>query len=240
MIEFRQTVFHYPGRTLFNNLNYRFAEGRIHALIGPSGCGKTTLLYLAAGLLSPQGGTVAVRSEPVRRGRQSTAVILQDHGLFPWKNAGENVALGMTLRNQKNARAEAARYLEELGLAGMEQRFPRELSGGERQRLAVARALAIEPDLLLLDEPFASLDAMTREKLQNRLREVQNRRRLTMILITHSIEEAVFLGDIIHLMDKSGGLTSLSNENHPDRHRSTRPFFDQTVAVRELLEAAGS
>jgi len=240
MVEFRETVFHYPGQLLFENLTYRFDQGQIHALIGPSGCGKTTLLYLAAGLLSPRGGSVTVRNEPVRRGRRNTAVILQDHGLFPWKNAEENVALGMTLRRQKNARSETARYLEELGLGGLEKRYPRELSGGERQRLAVARALAIEPDLLLLDEPFASLDAMTREKLQNRLREVQDRRRLTMILITHSIEEAVFLGDTIHVMDKSGGLTALANTNHPDRHRSTRPFFDQTVAVRERLEAAGS
>ena len=239
MVEFRETVFHYPDKILFQNLSCRFADGQIHTLIGPSGCGKTTLLYLAAGLLSPREGSVTIRNEPVRRGRRNTAVILQDHGLFPWKNAGENVALGMTLRKQKNARTEAIRYLEELGLEGMEKRYPREMSGGERQRLAVARALAIEPDLLLLDEPFASLDAMTREKLQNRLRAVQNRRRLTMILITHSIEEAVFLGDTIHLMDKSGGLTALPNERHPDQHRSTRSFFEQTVAVREQLEAAG-
>jgi len=211
VIEFRTVSFAHPGRSpLLRDLSLRLEVGRTHALIGPSGCGKTTLLYLAGGLLAPNSGEVLVAGNPAKSGRRETGVILQDHGLFPWKTVRANLELGLRLRGIGKAerRGLADRALRETGIAGHDRKYPRELSGGERQRLAIARALVLEPDLLLLDEPFSALDAMTRERLQNRLAALAEGRNgpgssgkpLTVLLVTHDIAEAAFLADRIHVM----------------------------------------
>ncbi len=239
MINMERLSFSYDSVSpVINHLTYQFQEGKIHSVIGPSGCGKTTLLYLAAGLLSPPQGAVSIKGVKAVKGRRKTAVILQDHGLFPWKTAAENVGLGLKLRKQKQVKAAVDVLLEELGLQGKGTRYPGELSGGERQRLAVARALALDPDLLLLDEPFASLDAMTRERLQDRLWSIQQKRKLTMLLVTHSIEEAVFLGDLIHIMNRHGEITNLTNQAMGPAYRQSTQFFEHTVTLRKLLQEA--
>lgn len=239
MLHFDSVNFAYAQKNaVFHDLQIRFESGLLHSIIGPSGCGKTTLLYLAAGLLLPADGQVSVGGEPVVRGREKTAVILQDHGLFPWKTVYQNLVLPLVIRKteKEKVKLSAARILEETALAGKETEYPDRLSGGEKQRLAVGRALIQEPDLLLLDEPFSSLDAMTREKLQDYLRTIRFAHPTTMLLVTHSIEEAVFLSDRIHIMDYNGNLSTLVNTPSGDEERKSFRYFEQCRTLRELME----
>jgi NitT/TauT family transport system ATP-binding protein len=188
-------------------VSFRVAAGETCCVIGPSGCGKSTLLSVLAGLIPDFTGKVLVAGAPVAPGRRQTALILQDYGLLPWKNIFANVALGLEIRKVPRPEREARvnRLLRELGLYEYRRLYPAQLSGGQRQRVAIARALALEPDLLLMDEPFSSLDALTREALQESLREIWTRTRCTIVLVTHSIEEAVFLGrQIIVLSPRPG------------------------------------
>ncbi|MBN2627798.1 MAG: ATP-binding cassette domain-containing protein [Spirochaetales bacterium] len=241
MVRFdRVSLAYRKGEPLFSDFDYTFEAGEIHGIIGKSGCGKTSLLYLTAGLLSPGQGVVTIAGKPAAPGRRDMAIILQEFGLFPWKNCRENLALGLELR--RTEKRETARLVEamlnELDLSGMGDRFPGQLSGGERQRLAIGRALILEPELLLLDEPFSALDAMTRELLQDRLLSLQKERPrpLTVIHVTHSIEEAVFLSHRIHIMDGRGKLHSLENDPRGSSYRKSPAFFEQTVTVRGELE----
>ncbi|HEX3032465.1 MAG TPA: ABC transporter ATP-binding protein [Bacillota bacterium] len=217
------------------------AAGESWVIIGPSGCGKSSLLFLLAGLMQPTAGLITVGGEPVTRPRAGTALILQDYGLFPWKTVWDNVALGLSIRGIGRAEQEqrVQPILGELGLAEYHHHFPGQLSGGQRQRVAVARAMALSPDLLLMDEPFSSLDALTREGLQNLLLQICREKRLTMVMVTHSIEEAVFLGHkivvlsprpakVIEIIDNSAAGT-------PD-YRATAEFYQCCARVREVLE----
>ena len=191
MIAFENLQFFYQSHAangadtipIVNNLSTAFSRGKVHALIGLSGCGKTTLMYLMAGLLRPSSGKVLINGEVVVPGREKTGVILQDHGLFPWKSVISNLSLGLKLRGYPKGeiRKRVELVSEEMGFSSgyLENRFPTQLSGGERQRLAIGRALVLDPDLLLLDEPFSSLDAMTRERLQDHLWNLQQSRSAT-------------------------------------------------------------
>ncbi len=185
-------------------------EGKICALIGPSGCGKTSLVQAAAGLKKISEGRILVAgrefscTHAYSRAflRAGTAVIFQDFGLLPWKTVEENIALPLVIRRMPRALRlrRINPILDEMGLSEFRSFFPLRLSGGMRQRVAIARALASEPDLLLMDEPFSSLDAITRESLQENLLAAVRRRRMSVLVVTHSIEEAAFLADKIYLM----------------------------------------
>ncbi len=250
MIAFINTAFSYGSeKTVIPAFSGIWERGKIHSIIGPSGCGKSTLLYLMAGLITPGSGSILIRGEQPVPGRKKTGVILQNHGLFPWKTAGENLALGLKIRKDKPGavRERVGRVLTELGLEGREHSFPRDMSGGERQRLAIGRALVLEPDLLLLDEPFSALDAMTRERLQDSLLSLKERRsgdtgaeELTIILVTHSIEEAVFLSDRIHIMDEEGRMSSLENSGGAGGRRPegrlSQEYFETCVRLRRKFE----
>lgn len=240
MIEFRDLTFSYREKeTVIPDLSDHWEKGMVHALIGPSGCGKSSLLYLMAGLIKPVSGKIFVKGDIPQPGRRKTAVILQNHGLFPWKTASANLALGLKIRREKKdiLNTKVARILKEMGLEGKAESYPGELSGGERQRLAIGRALILDPDLLLLDEPFSALDAMTREQLQDRLWQLKHKENssssnLTVVIVTHSIEEAVFLSDRIHIMNEKGNIHSLSNESCGPGYRMRRDYFDRCVALR--------
>lgn len=244
MILFEKLSFSYQKEnaaetTVLDRLSGRFERHGVHSVIGPSGCGKTTLIYLIAGLLTPAAGTVLIDGLPVVSGREETGVILQDHGLFPWKSVSANLAIGLRLRGyEKNMiRKRVARAADEMGFSpDYLNRYPAQLSGGERQRLAIGRALVLGPDLLLLDEPFSSLDAMTRERLQDHLWHLQKKKSTTMIVVTHSIEEAVFLSDYIHIMDFSGRLHRIVNHSSGPEYRKTKDYFNHCVRVRNRLE----
>jgi len=190
------------SHTVIEGLSFVIPRREPVAVIGPSGCGKTTLLYLLAGLKTPWRGQVRIDGRPIDGPRLKTAVILQHYGLFPWKTVWENAALGLKIRKvfDAGARERLRRLLAELDLAGLERQFPSQLSGGQQQRVAVARALALEPDVLIMDEPFSSLDALTRESLQNLMLRLGAERDLTSVLVTHSIPEAALLGRRIMIM----------------------------------------
>lgn len=181
------------------DLDITVSPGQSVALIGPSGCGKSTTLRLIAGMLAPTEGEVLVNGTAVGKPRKETALIPQDLGLLPWKTVIQNAALGLDIRKVEKGRARelAAAALAQVGLSGFEQSYPKELSGGMRQRLALARALAMDADLLLMDEPLSAVDALLRESLQDMLLDLWQERGHTQMLVTHSIEEAVYLGQRI-------------------------------------------
>ena len=176
-------------------------------ILGPSGCGKTTLLRLVDCLISRDQGEVLLDGEPVTAPRPDVAVVFQHFGLFPWKNLEENIGYGLALRGhpRQEIAQRVERYIELVGLRGFEKSYPYQLSGGMQQRAGLARALAVNPSLLLMDEPFGSLDAQTRETLQEELSKILQQERKTMLFVTHSIDEAIYLGDRILLMTPRPG-----------------------------------
>jgi NitT/TauT family transport system ATP-binding protein len=179
------------------DLNLRIQANEFFSIIGPSGCGKTTFLHMVAGLRKSTGGRILVSGRPVSRPGADRGMVFQDYALFPWKTAAENVEFGLKIQGLgARDRAEiASQYLQMVGLDGFQRKYPRELSGGMQQRVALARALANKPAVLLMDEPFASVDALTRLNLQELLLRVWERERRTVIFVTHSVDEAVFLSD---------------------------------------------
>ncbi|MBE0696638.1 MAG: ATP-binding cassette domain-containing protein [Anaerolineaceae bacterium] len=216
MIELDSIAFAYAQKTpllaqsfLFSQYNWRVEQGQAWAVLGPSGCGKTTLLYLLAGLIFPSSGQVRVDSQTLTHPRPETGLILQDYGLLPWNNVLDNICLGLRIRQfygpdgkhaprlPQNAGEDARKWISRLGLSGLEQRYPGQLSGGQRQRVAIARTLVLQPDLLLMDEPFSSLDAPTRISLRELTLSLWAEQRFTFIVVTHAIEEAAHLGQQI-------------------------------------------
>jgi NitT/TauT family transport system ATP-binding protein len=183
-------------------LDLEIAENEFVSIIGPSGCGKTTFLHVLAGLRRATGGTIDVRGKVVTKPGADRGMVFQDYALFPWKTASENVEFGLKIKHvPPRERAEAAhRYLAMVGLGGFERKYPRELSGGMQQRVALARALANEPAVLLMDEPFASVDALTRGTLQELLMSVWEAQPLTVVFVTHSVDEAVFLSSRVVIL----------------------------------------
>lgn len=221
------------------------AAGEPVAIIGPSGCGKSTLLLAMAGLVRATEGDVHVGGEPVTGPRLRTALILQDFGLLPWKTVLHNAALGLEVRGlptaERTERADAA--LARVGLAEFRDAYPGELSGGMRQRLALARALALDADLLLMDEPLSALDALTREDLQGLLLDVWRQRQHTAVLVTHSIEEAVFLGRRVVVLTPRPGRVAAIVDNPGmggEGYRSTPAFYERCDELRRLLAAEGA
>jgi NitT/TauT family transport system ATP-binding protein len=177
-------------------------RGKFLSVIGPSGCGKTTLLNLAAGLLKPTTGTVRCRGNEVKDINTEVGYITQDPNLLPWLTVGSNVGLPLKMRGagKKEQKTEVAKWLERVGLSGWENHFPRQLSGGMRKRASIARALICEPALVLMDEPFGPLDAITRMKLQQDLLELSESADRTVIFVTHDLSEAIALSDQVAVM----------------------------------------
>ena len=185
--------------TVFEDLELAVRDRETVCIVGPSGCGKTTLLRTMHGLIGLDAGRIVIDGKAVTGPRRNVAMVFQHFGLMPWKRVRENVAYGLELAGASRATVaeRVARYIEMVGLHGFERSFPYQLSGGMQQRVGLARALAMEPDILLMDEPFGSLDAQTREILQDELLGIYQRLPRTMVFITHSIEEAIALGDRI-------------------------------------------
>ncbi len=204
----------FPGRDghgddveALRDINLAINDNEFLTVIGPSGCGKTTLLRAIAGLLPIDGGEILIEGTPVRGPGRERAMVFQNIALLPWSTVLSNVAFGLELRGvPKQEREDKARHFIELvGLAGWEHRMPLELSGGMQQRVGLARALAVEPKVLLMDEPFGSLDEQTRRLLQEEMLRIWEATRTTVVFITHSMEEAVLLGDRVVLMSTRPG-----------------------------------
>jgi NitT/TauT family transport system ATP-binding protein len=206
-------------------------------ILGPSGCGKTTLLRIIAGLESASSGSITLDGAAITRPSPKMAMIFQEYSLYPWRTVEENVTLGMELRGVKKAERSAAagKYLDLVGLSGFGKRHPHELSGGMRQRVAVARALAIEPSILLMDEPFGALDAQTRNRMQHELLRIWDKTKKTILFVTHSVDEAVFLADrIVVLTQRPGRIKEIVRIPGPHPRDRTGEEFGQLR--RHLLE----
>jgi NitT/TauT family transport system ATP-binding protein len=222
------------GVHALDDINLEFRRGELTSLLGPSGCGKTTLLKIIAGLLEPTAGEVEVNGRAVTGPGPERAFVFQDFALMPWATVLRNAAFGLELRGVAQAEREsrARHYIGEVGLTGFEQAYPHELSGGMRQRVGLARALAVEAEVLLMDEPFSAVDEQTRRKFQEdliRLREIE---RKTFILVTHSIEEAVYLSDRIVLLTPHPGRVAdvidpdIPRAGDPDAIRRSPVYLD--------------
>ena len=197
----------YGGKPALADINLTLDSGELLVVLGPSGCGKTTLLNLIAGFVPYQHGSITLEGRRVEGPGADRGVVFQNEGLLPWRNVQDNVALGLQLAgvDKTQRRATAARMLKKVGLEGAEKRFIWQLSGGQRQRVGIARALAANPQLLLLDEPFGALDAFTREQMQTLLLSLWHETGKKVLLITHDIEEAVFMATELVLLSPGPG-----------------------------------
>ena len=186
----------------FRNVELNVSSNEVLCIVGPSGCGKTTLLRCIGGLLAPSSGQVLIDGRIVNSPRSGVAIVFQHFGLLPWKTVVGNVAFGLKIDgvSGRHLAERVEHYIRLVGLAGFENHYPYQLSGGMQQRVGLARALATHPEILLMDEPFASVDAQTREVLQEELLHLHERERKTMVFITHSIDEALVLGDRVAVM----------------------------------------
>jgi len=229
------------------DISFRIAEGTFTVVVGPSGCGKSTLLKVLAGLLPPTGGTAELRGQPITGPRRDIGVVFQTPVLFPWRSVLGNVMLPADVQGLDRAAIQrrALGLLETVGLGGFERRYPRELSGGMQQRVGLVRALLHDPAILLMDEPFSALDAMTREGMMVELQRVWLERRVTVLFITHSIAEAVFLGDRVIVLTPRPGTIGDAFEVDLPRPRTlevmnTERFGRCVARVRAALGGKGA
>lgn len=239
MISVKNVSKSYDRLRVLENVSFDVKSGESVAIIGPSGCGKSTLLLIISGLLQPSSGEVYINGEAVNSPVKSAALILQDYGLFPWKNVYDNIALGLRIRSieKKREKEKVKELLKKFGLEKFEKYYPKHLSGGMRQRVAIARALAVEPEILLMDEPFSSLDALSREKMQNFLLNLWME--TTIVFVTHSIEEAVFLGrKIVVLTPRPGRVKAIVDNPEAGSvdYRNTEVYFEKCREIREIIE----
>ncbi|AEF84420.1 nitrate transport ATP-binding protein NrtC [Treponema primitia ZAS-2] len=234
-----------PGSFIaLKDVNLEVLEGEFMVLVGPSGCGKTTFLHLLGGLERATGGAIYIDGKPINGPGLDRGIVFQQYALLPWKTALGNVEFGLEVKKvaKKERIAIAKRYLTLVGLDGFEDRYPHELSGGMKQRVAIARSLAYDPDILLMDEPFAALDAQTRETLQDELLRIWETTGKTIVFITHSIDEAVYLGQRVAIMTSKPGrikqvvdISLPSSRQDIDDLRSDPEFVRIRHIVWELL-----
>jgi NitT/TauT family transport system ATP-binding protein len=219
VIELRGVTKRYPARnghvTALENLSLEVREAEFLSILGPSGCGKSTLLFLIAGLETPTAGEILCGGKRVVAPGRERNVVFQDYALFPWRSVLGNVTIGLEGHFPAGELVDRARHhLNLVGLEGFESHYPHQLSGGMKQRTALARSLAMEPEVLLMDEPFAAVDAQTRESLQEELLRIWQEARMTVLFVTHSIEESVYLAERIAVMGL-GSLRSLIEVEAP-------------------------
>ncbi|MCE5298895.1 MAG: ABC transporter ATP-binding protein [Methanoregulaceae archaeon] len=213
------------------------------SVLGPSGCGKTTLLRIVAGLETATSGSITLDGESIDRRSSQMAMIFQEYSLYPWRTIIDNVTFGLEMQNieERPAREVALEYLHLVGLDEFANRYPYELSGGMRQRVAVARAMAIEPRILLMDEPFGALDAQTRNMLQKELLEIWEKTRKTVLFVTHSVDEAVYLSDrIVVLTARPGRIRKIVDSSlERPRNRTSPEFARIRRCVLDLINESG-
>jgi NitT/TauT family transport system ATP-binding protein len=232
VLRVRNVSLAYGANTILEAIDLTIEAGKFASLIGPSGSGKTSILRAITELMTPQQGTIEVDAPLTEVG-----FLFQDDALLPWRTARQNVALGLRIRGepQADANAKAETWLGRLGLEGFGDRYPRQLSGGQRKRVAIAQVLALEPKLLLMDEPFASLDAIVRTRITQELLDWVERERLTVLLVTHDLEEAITLSDVVYVLSQGPRATVRGQHDvaiaRPRRVVETRenPIFAQLL-----------
>jgi NitT/TauT family transport system ATP-binding protein/sulfonate transport system ATP-binding protein len=225
------------------DFNLSVRQGEFVSIIGSSGCGKTTLLRLIAGLDDPKSGELILNGEKITEPAAQCGYVFQQGSLFPWLTVENNIAAGLKARGgYKNNKGEVARYIEMIGLKGFEKSFPYQISGGMAQRVAIARALINNPAVLLLDEPMGALDSFTRADIQDKLLELWRKNNITMILVTHDVDEAIYLSDRIVIMTpRPGRIKEIINVDLPyPRHRGGSDFLSMRRDILEKLQLAGA
>lgn len=217
MIKIQNLTVKYKNETAIENLNLSIEKGKSYAIIGKSGCGKTTLLYTMAGIISNYEGNLEIEGD--------TSLILQNLGLFNWFTVYKNIYLGLNKSkfNKEEKKDLVNKIIDELDLSEVKNKYPKELSGGQKQRVAIARTIISNPEILLLDEATSALDSINKEKIQELLLDIKNKKKITMILVTHNIEEAVFLGEEIIVM-KDGKIDSII---------SSKYFGDKNIRMKK-------
>jgi NitT/TauT family transport system ATP-binding protein len=235
----------YPGGVeALSDITLDFPEGKLTTLLGPSGCGKTTLLKIIAGLLQPSSGEVLVDGRPITGPGPERAFVFQDFALMPWATVIRNAAFGLELAgvNRSEREAVAEKYLHTVGLKGFENKYPHELSGGMRQRVGLARALAVNAKVLLMDEPFSAVDEQTRRKFQEDMISLVKDEKKTFIFVTHSIEEAVYVSDRIVLLHRRPSRVSqiiepqISRNLDPEMIRRQPEYLDAVENIWQSLK----
>ena len=226
--------------TVLDHINLHIAPGERWAVIGPSGCGKSSMLHVLAGLQTVTSGSVQHQGAAHTKPHGEISVILQEYGLFPWKTVEQNVGLPLELQKvpKKEIKTRINEMLAQLKLSEHGRKYPSELSGGQRQRVAIARALIAQPKVLLMDEPFSALDALTRETMQNIVLELCERQNLTLVMVTHNIEEAIFLGQKIAVFsDNSGRISHIADNGHSGEvsYRGTEEFYRHCSLLRSWI-----
>lgn len=231
-----------PSERVLNDVDLEVEAGTFVSVLGPSGCGKTTLLRIIGGLVRPTEGAVEIDGRRVTGPPQSTATVFQDHNLFPWRKALHNVEFPLELLGVQRSerRAKAMESLRRVGLEKYANNYPRQLSGGMQQRVGIARALSVEPQLLLMDEPFGALDAQTRESMQEELLALWERDRRTVVFVTHSIEEAVYLSDRVVVLEAHPGQIRAEVAIDAPRPRSDDEGFRTSDAMIEYRRQLGA
>jgi len=231
VVEIKNLTFQYNNHPpVFKNFNWRIGENETWSVLGSSGSGKTTLLHLLASLKRADGGSIEIKGKSLLRPRPETGLIMQNHGLLPWATVQKNVELGFNIRrfyradgkhspvdfnsDKKTEKKQISLWLEKMGIGELKDRYPHEISGGQQQRTAIARTLIMHPDLLLMDEPFSSLDSPTRKSLQELVIDLHRKKEYSRIIVTHSIEEALIMGSKILIL-QGGGKDSVILDN-PD------------------------
>lgn len=189
-------------RQILDHINLSVAPAEFVCIVGPSGCGKSTMLHVLGGFLAPTSGSIVIDGEAVHGPDPRRIFVFQESAVFPWLTVEGNIGFGLTHLSQKDRSQRVAHYIDLVGLAGFEQAFPRQLSGGMKQRLEVARALAVQPDVLYMDEPFAALDYLTRMDMRRELLRIWQHERKTVLMVTHDIDEAVQLGDRVVILSQ--------------------------------------
>ena len=224
---------------VLSDVSFSIPAGQVACVVGPSGCGKSTLLGLAAGLLRPSNGSLRWDGSPLQMGPNShLGMAFQQPGLFPWMTVRKNVAIGLQTRGQKarDAQRVADEFLEIVGLADFADAYPSQLSGGMAQRVGIARALALKPRMLLLDEPFAAVDAFTRLKLQQEFKTLLKLNRPTVLFVTHDVPEAIALGDVIVVMSqRPASVLRLIPITRADRDRASPAYASKLAEALECL-----
>jgi len=245
VVEVRSVSKIYPGGVeALNDISLTFPRGQLTTLLGPSGCGKTTLLKIIAGLIDATSGDVYVDGKRVEGPGSERAFVFQDFALLPWASVMRNVGFGLELRGVARAEREAVseRYIAEVGLKGFEKSYPHELSGGMRQRVGLARALAVDAKVLLMDEPFSAVDEQTRRKFQEDLLRLIAHENKTFLFVTHSIEEAVYVSDRIVLLSRRPSRVSqiiepdISRDEDPDKIRRNAAYLDTVETIWQGLK----
>jgi len=222
-----------------DRLNINIGKGDIYTFIGPSGCGKSTFLYVLSGILQDYSGSVLIDGQIINPKSQRIGLILQNYGLLPWKTVYQNAMLGVKIKNQPPVEEYSNYIFRKLGIDNLLNRYPKELSGGQQQRVALARAFILKPDLLLMDEPFSALDAISREEMQELFLNIWKENNVTTIFITHSVDEALYLGRKIVVFSPSPGRILKVIDNpcfQLDNLRYRDEYYDMSMKLRKILD----